>query len=732
MSTFMLAFFTVSLTMSVVIVLLLVLNKVLENKISAGSRYYIWIIALLGLLIPFRPSIDIPFKPLQIPISFETTSTNISASNIESEISNISPQASDIVTNITPAAISAEKQPVSYTAIILAIWISGILAIFTFHLYTYIRFTKSVRRWGININDEQITLVFQKVLQDMKLSDNKIALKKCIFIPSPMLIGFRNSTILLPEREIPSDELEHIFRHELTHYKRKDLWVNLLILLVSAIHWFNPFVYIMAKTIRENCEAACDEAAVAGNDTNKRRQYCETIIGFIGIKNKMTPVLSTYFYGGNNSMKKRLFSIMDMSKKRKDLATICLLAIVALTLLSGNVFAATNPFNNNNQHISEAEAKTIALNHAGLSAAQVTFIKSHLERDNGRMTYDVEFYSDNVEYDYEIDAVSGSIIEFDRDIEHYSIPNITLPSQTDTAQATNPPADNTPASTQPASNNSSQYIGETEAQSIALEHAGLSAAQVTFIKSHLDRDNGRTTYDVEFYSGNVEYDYEIDAVSGSIIEFDRDIEHYSIPNITLPSQTDTAQATNPSADNTPTSTQPAPNSSSQYISEAEAQSIALNHAGLSAAQVTFIKSHLERDNGRMTYDVEFYSSNVEYDYEIDAVSGSIIEFDRDIEHYSIPNINAQTTNPPADNTPASTQPAQSNSSQYIGEAKAQSIALSASGLSSSQVRQLKVKLDRENGVMVYEVEFKNGRTEYDYDIDALTGNILKSDVDYDD
>ena len=608
MSTFMFAFFTISLVMSAVIVLLLFLNKALANKIPAVFRYYMWLIVLLGLLIPFRPSIDIPFELIQVPISLGVP--NMSEEHVESNITQMlvqEPAAADSI----PVIQVAEKQPISYINVLLGIWIIGVLAILVFHLRVYGKFIASVRRWGVEVTNEQTLFVFQKVWNDMKLEGNRIALKECILLSSPMLVGVRNPTILLPEKEIPPNELEHIFRHELTHYKRKDLWMNMLVLLVSTIHWFNPFVYLMAKTIRADCEVACDEAVVAGADADKRRRYGETIIGFVGAKNTIAPVLSTYFYGGKNSMKKRLFSIMDIGQKRKGLAATCLVAILAVTFLAGNVFGTTTITSSAEQYIGEEKAKSIALTHAGLTESQVTFIKAHLERDNGRMTYDVEFYSGNMEYDYEIGAVNGAILEFDRDIENYSIPNNAATQNTTSTQST----------PQTTPNSMVQYIDEAKAKSIVLTHAGLTESQVTFIKANLESDNGRMIYDVEFYSGNVEYDYEVDAVNGTILEFDRDIENYSIQNNATTQNTTSTQST----------PQTTPSDTVQYIGEAEAKAIALSAAGLSESQVSRMRVSFDRDNGVMIYDVEFNSGRTEYEYEIDAITGKVLNADVDYD-----------------------------------------------------------------------------------------------------
>ena len=191
--------------------------------------------------------------------------------------------------------------------------------------------------------------------------------------------------------------------------------------------------------------------------------------------------------------------------------------VVTVTLLAGNVFASATTSSNTAQYIGEVKAKSIALAHAGLSESQVTFIKAHLDRDDGRMTYDIEFYSGNVEYDYEIDAITGDIREYDMDVENYRIPsgNHHTGGQT---QSTAPLPTPTPSPT------TATYIGEASAKAIALSHAGLSESEVSRLRVELDRDHGTMTYEVEFEQGRMEYQYEIDAVTGSILEWDHDYD----------------------------------------------------------------------------------------------------------------------------------------------------------------------------------------------------------------
>ena len=251
--------------------------------------------------------------------------------------------------------------------------------------------------------------------------------------------------------------------------------------------------------------------------------------------------------------------------------------------------------------------------------------------------------------------------------------------------------------------NKAKQISADKAKKIALGDAKLAEKDVTFVKVELEFENNGLVYDVEFYSGNVEYDYDIDAVSGAIVSSDRDIENYSIPA----QQTTVA----PAAD----------------IGVEKAKEIALAHAGLSQDKVSFVKAELDYEDGIKVYDIEFYSGNVEYDYEISVADGSIISADRDIENYSIPTPEPapKVTAAPAE-TAAPTKAAVSG----ISTEKAKQIALSHAGVGSASFT--KVQLDTEDGIRVYEIEFKVGNVEYEYDIDASTGAIVSSSSEIDD
>ncbi len=160
-------------------------------------------------------------------------------------------------------------------------------------------------------------------------------------------------------------------------------------------------------------------------------------------------------------------------------------------------------------------------------------------------------------------------------------------------------------SAQPLENSTDDYIGEDEAKSIALAHVGLSETDVSHMFCKFDYDDGIAEYEVEFWDGTIEYDYEINAVNGEIMGYDYDMESYDAKPVTTP-DTDT---------------------SADYIGEDKAKSIALAHAGVTESDASQIICKFDFDDGHAEYEVEWKIGRMEYEYTISATDGTIWEHD---------------------------------------------------------------------------------------------------------
>lgn len=268
----------------------------------------------------------------------------------------------------------------------------------------------------------------------------------------------------------------------------------------------------------------------------------------------------------------------------------------------------------NSTLITKAEAKIVALRDAGLSEAEASALRVRFEFDDGRFQYEVDFYNNGTEYEYLIQAKNGEIIARDIDGKGNGNPDMQNAGNQPSADENSSVQPREDAENQPAANGNNtaqpQENSLNEAKAAALRDAGLSESDVTFKKTELDHSHGTQVYDIEFYTSDTKYDYEIDASNGTVLE--KNIEQFQI------------QA-NPTTDSAINS------SGNDYIGVDRAKEIALNHAQLNESDVQFAKAKLENDDGGAEYEIEFYSGRTEYDYTIDAVSGNIIEYDVDYD-----------------------------------------------------------------------------------------------------
>ena len=148
------------------------------------------------------------------------------------------------------------------------------------------------------------------------------------------------------------------------------------------------------------------------------------------------------------------------------------------------------------------------------------------------------------------------------------------------------------------------------------------------------------------------------------------------------------------------------------------------YAGTTAVDSVTAEVDPELDESPAHYEVELQTAWGEFEYLVDAYTGKVLSGQKDL--LAAVSASNETTKP------SGQKPAPSGTVQDIGYAKAKSIALNDAGLSENQAYDMDIELDDEDGTLVYEVEFKSGNTEYDYEIDAASGTILKHEAELDD
>ena len=265
-------------------------------------------------------------------------------------------------------------------------------------------------------------------------------------------------------------------------------------------------------------------------------------------------------------------------------------------------------------------------------------------------------------------------------------------------------------SSQKQTEEQTQMISMEEAQEAALKAADIEAADADISATTLGEVAGVTCYKVEFTSGEYVYAYTINAETGAVMEMSSQEQNAQASGtqteVADPAVPATAQTSGSASAQAQTSAvAPAQNATGTgTVDEAAAQKIALEHAGVKAADATITKSKLDYEDGHQVYDIEWYAGGAKYDYEIAADTGEIISF-----AYEEKTMGADSR------------------SVTVSEADAKKTALDrVSGATDKDLYEW--KLDYDDGRPEYEGKIIYGGTEYEFTIDAANGSVMEWDA----
>ena len=257
-------------------------------------------------------------------------------------------------------------------------------------------------------------------------------------------------------------------------------------------------------------------------------------------------------------------------------------------------------------YISMDAAQSAALDAASIAAADANFSATTLDDVAGITCYKVDFSAGGYDYAYSINAESGEVLEasYHEQAGAAALPDGSTGTTTTQPSTTKPnvgAVTTTPAQTAPNTTPSTGAVDEAKAQEIALAHAGIKAADATITKSKLDYDDGRQVYEIEWYANGAKYDYEIDAATGEIVNSGYEAK--------------TVVGTGNSA----------------TVSEATAKQTALARVS-GATEKDIYEWKLDYDDGRPEYEGKIIYGGTEYEFTIDATSGTITEWDTEAVH----------------------------------------------------------------------------------------------------
>lgn len=328
------------------LILALFLGKpVWRDRLSRQWQYYVWLIVILRLLLPFGPETGLLERAFRIADRAEVQFAPVAQAPSEGAYSAAGGQ-NDRDAAAAPPEETPEPQFLRDAGALLAgrlwlIWLAGALGLLIRKITAYQGFVRCVRMGMTPVSDVEM-------LDCLALEAERLGVRRpvelCVMplVSSPMLIGFFRPCVVLPSADLPGTDFRYVVLHELTHCRRGDLAYKWLVQLTVCLHWFNPLVHLMGREIGRACEFSCDEAVLAGIEADSARAYGQTLL------NAMASVGRRWENSGavtlserKELLKERLRAIMEF--KRKPAAVRVLTGLLTLCVALGAAFLGTCP-----------------------------------------------------------------------------------------------------------------------------------------------------------------------------------------------------------------------------------------------------------------------------------------------------------------------------------------------------------------------------------------------------
>jgi len=312
-----------SITGSVLAIVLFLIKPIIKNHVSKAFLYYIWLPVLFRLLIPagfwitlpemtgLSVSSILPSVPSEeYTIELPDDTAPIPQGNTVDQFVMTSPATQHSTGTESPQKVARASFLAFLGDNLMYIWLVGASISFGWHLISYAFFRHKIFCSFSNPSTADLEL-FNSIH-----SARKVNLFTSRMTKTPLLMGIIHPLIVLPQISYTANglekELQNVFRHELTHWRRHDILYKWFAIFVQSVHWFNPIVYLITREIAKNCELSCDEAVIRVMNKQERIDYGNTLLILASDRNISKLIAATTLSEGK--LKDRIVSIRDYKK----------------------------------------------------------------------------------------------------------------------------------------------------------------------------------------------------------------------------------------------------------------------------------------------------------------------------------------------------------------------------------------------------------------------------------
>lgn len=306
---------------SLIILMIFLFSIPVKKNKPFSLRYWLWLILSIRMIIPFK---------VQLPVNQIETSSG-ATNGVPEMLSFLHPL--DNFNNMMIQGSEGLNYP-NHFKLMGYVWLTGLIVYFVYHMFCYLLVRSSFKKVNERIMDVHIVNIFNNVSENLKIR-RRPRIMFCNKISGPLTIGFIKPELILPKRCYSDEELNMIFKHELSHIKRHDNWYKLFMIITNAIHWFNPLVYAMVNTANNDMELCCDNEVIKNENIDYKRNYGTLIISHIDIReNKYFHGSAVYLFHNKRFLKERIDCIFKDSGINRKIAVFCLLIFTGMVVSS--------------------------------------------------------------------------------------------------------------------------------------------------------------------------------------------------------------------------------------------------------------------------------------------------------------------------------------------------------------------------------------------------------------
>lgn len=321
----------VSVTAGGAVLLLLGLRALAHRRYSARMLCILWALLALRLMLPVQ--LTWPESALRVEAA-----TNYVHYQVETAAEGVAAPSQAAWLSSGELA-KAEEVPVAVLpvgSVLFGMWAIVAMLLGGLQIHAYRKFGRAVQRSSQVVTDGGLLAILAEEKTRLGIR-RPVALLQSAAVSGPLLMGLVRPKLLLPVTGVAPLAARLIFRHELTHAKRHDLWLKLLLCAARVLHWFNPAVYGMVRAAGEDIELACDSAVAKGMDARERGQYSACILSTAANSITARNGLTTCLTSGKKGLKMRLEDLSAQPVKKR--GVFLLTVVLGCMLVLGGCFA---------------------------------------------------------------------------------------------------------------------------------------------------------------------------------------------------------------------------------------------------------------------------------------------------------------------------------------------------------------------------------------------------------